>query len=141
MVCLIFHTTIIINRKNWRITIKLYFENLSIFKRTHMLGPPSTCALLFAFQGQMFIWNLSALVLQRSQHVKHVYGKHSFCNFEIPFSNNFRYLFRSCCYISLNVYNIFTCNLSKAIAVWFYRSWGCWYSIKNIINLVDNTFF
>ena len=35
--CLIFHTAIIINRKNWRITIKLHFENLSIFlkKRTY----------------------------------------------------------------------------------------------------------
>ena len=31
MVCLIFHTAIIIKRKNWRITIKLHFENLSIF--------------------------------------------------------------------------------------------------------------
>ena len=31
MVCLIFHTTIIINRKNWRITIKLHFESLSTF--------------------------------------------------------------------------------------------------------------
>ena len=32
-----------INRKNWRITIKLHFENLSIFlkksERTHILGP------------------------------------------------------------------------------------------------------
>ena len=41
---LIFHTAIIINRKNWRITIKLHFENLSIFfkksERTHTLGPP-----------------------------------------------------------------------------------------------------
>ena len=37
MVCLIFHTVIIINRKNWRITIKLHFENLSVFflKRTY----------------------------------------------------------------------------------------------------------
>ena len=37
MFCLIFHTVIIINRKNWRITIKLHFENLSIFfkKRTY----------------------------------------------------------------------------------------------------------
>ena len=58
MVCLIFHTVIIINRKNWIITIKLHFENLSIsFKseRTHMLGPPpplSPCpsSFLFAFQ-------------------------------------------------------------------------------------------
>ena len=49
MVCL-FHTTIIINRKNWRITIKLHFENLSIFflksERTYMLGTPLP---LFAF--------------------------------------------------------------------------------------------
>ena len=31
MVCLILHTAIIIYRKNWRITAKLHFENLSIF--------------------------------------------------------------------------------------------------------------
>ena len=31
MVCLIFHTVIIINRKNWRITTKLHFGNISIF--------------------------------------------------------------------------------------------------------------
>ena len=41
MVYLIFHTAIIINRKNWRITIKLHFENIDIsFKeseRTHVL--------------------------------------------------------------------------------------------------------
>ena len=40
---LIFHTVIIINSKNWRTTIKLHFENLSIFlkktERTHILGP------------------------------------------------------------------------------------------------------
>ena len=44
MVCLIFHTTIIINRKNWRINVKLHFENLSIFfsECTHMLEPPSS---------------------------------------------------------------------------------------------------
>ena len=44
MVCLIFHVAIIIDRKNWRITIKLHFENLSIFfkksERVHMLAPP-----------------------------------------------------------------------------------------------------
>ena len=44
MVCLIFHTAIIINRKNWRITIKLNFENISIcFKkseRTHARTTP-----------------------------------------------------------------------------------------------------
>ena len=55
MVCLIFHTAIITNRKNWRITMKLHFENLSIFflksERTQMLGPsPSPCSFLFAFQ-------------------------------------------------------------------------------------------
>ena len=45
MIRLIFHTAIIINRKNWRTTVKLHFENLSIFfeksERTHMLGPPN----------------------------------------------------------------------------------------------------
>ena len=44
---------LIINSKNWKITIKLHFENLSIFflksKRAHMLGPPSPCLFLFAF--------------------------------------------------------------------------------------------
>ena len=55
MVCLIFHTASIINRKNWKITIKLNFENISIcFKkseRTHMVGPPPPpCSFLFAFQ-------------------------------------------------------------------------------------------
>ena len=37
--------------KNWRITIKFHFENLSIFfkksKRTHVLGPPSSLPLFF----------------------------------------------------------------------------------------------
>ena len=50
MVYSIFHTAIIINRKNWRTTIKLHFENLRIFffksERTHMLRPPLP---LFAF--------------------------------------------------------------------------------------------
>ena len=43
MLCLIFHTAFIINRKNWRITIKFHFKNLSIFlksERKHKLGPP-----------------------------------------------------------------------------------------------------
>ena len=44
MVCLIFHTAIIINRKNWRLTIKFHLENLSIFfeksERENMLEPP-----------------------------------------------------------------------------------------------------
>ena len=43
LVCVKFHAAIIINNKNWRITIKLHFENLIIFfyksERTHMLGP------------------------------------------------------------------------------------------------------
>ena len=55
MLRLIFHTASIINRKNWRITTKLHFENISIFflksERTHMLGPPSPCSFLFTFQG------------------------------------------------------------------------------------------
>ena len=38
------NTAILINRKNWRITIKLQFENHRIFfkksERTHKLGPP-----------------------------------------------------------------------------------------------------
>ena len=49
MVCLIFHVAIIIDRKNWRITIKLHFENFSIFfkksKRTH--PPPVRFCSLF----------------------------------------------------------------------------------------------
>ena len=42
MVCLIFHTAFIINQKNWKITIKLHFENLSIFfqKSTRTPLPP-----------------------------------------------------------------------------------------------------
>ena len=46
MVCLIFHTVIIINRKNCRITTKLHFENLSIFLKkkayTHARSSPPT---------------------------------------------------------------------------------------------------
>ena len=46
--------TKLLNRKNWRITIKFHFKNLSIFfkksERTHMLGPPPSpvcvCSLL-----------------------------------------------------------------------------------------------
>ena len=54
MVCLIFHTVIIINRKNWKITAKLYFENQYFFnksERTYMPGLPPPCSFLFAFQG------------------------------------------------------------------------------------------
>ena len=55
MVCLIFHTVIIINWKNWKITAKLYFENLSIFlikANVHTCQDSlSPCSFLFAFQG------------------------------------------------------------------------------------------
>ena len=49
---LIFHTAIIINRKNWRITIKLYLENLSIFffkkwTYTHARTPPPLVLFVF----------------------------------------------------------------------------------------------
>ena len=47
MVCLIFHTAIIINTKNWRKTTKLHFENL---ERTQILGSPSSYSFLFVFQ-------------------------------------------------------------------------------------------
>ena len=53
MICLIFHTAIIINRKNWRVTVKLHFENLSIFffkKRTYTQArtPPTPCRGIIA---------------------------------------------------------------------------------------------
>ena len=58
--CLIFHTAILINRKKWRITIKLYFENLSIFLKkrayTHARAktpPPPVCFCSFAFQWRL----------------------------------------------------------------------------------------
>ena len=44
MVCLVFHTANYNQYENWRITMKLHFENLSIIflksERTQMLGPP-----------------------------------------------------------------------------------------------------
>ena len=53
MVCLIFLAAIIFDRKNWRIAIKLHFENLSIFfkksERTHILGLPPSCSFFFFF--------------------------------------------------------------------------------------------
>ena len=55
MVCLTFHTAIIINKNNRRITIKLDFENLSIFLKkkkqtcTHARIPPSS--VFVRFQG------------------------------------------------------------------------------------------
>ena len=45
MVCLIFHINIIINRKNWRITIKLFFKKKS--ERTQMPGLPSPLPVHF----------------------------------------------------------------------------------------------
>ena len=57
MFSLIFHAASIINRKNWRITIKLDFENLSIFfeksERTHTLGPPFALFVFVRFQRQL----------------------------------------------------------------------------------------
>ena len=46
MVCLIFHTVIITNRKNWIITIKLHFENL-IRKFWRPTPPPTLVLLVF----------------------------------------------------------------------------------------------
>ena len=51
--CLIFHTAIIINRKNRRITLKLHFEDLSIFfkNRTYANArTPHPLCVLLAFQ-------------------------------------------------------------------------------------------
>ena len=49
MVCLIFHTAIIINRKNWRIIIKLQLGNLSVFffKVEFPRGITQICEALF----------------------------------------------------------------------------------------------
>ena len=53
MVCLIFHTDIMISRKNWRVTVRLHFENLSIFFKTANIHtcqdhpPPDRFCLLF----------------------------------------------------------------------------------------------
>ena len=45
MVCLIFHTVIIINRKNWRITTKLHFGNISIFLKKQTYAHARTTPL------------------------------------------------------------------------------------------------
>ena len=49
MVCLIFHTNIIINRKNWRITIKLFFKKKRTYTnaRTPLPSPPVHFCSLF----------------------------------------------------------------------------------------------
>ena len=61
MVCLIFHTAIIINRKNWRITIKLHFENLWIFKEirtyTHARNPSPPIRFCLLFNGPPSLLN------------------------------------------------------------------------------------
>ena len=49
MVCLIFHTAIITNKKNWRITIKLHLENLSIFLKKRTYPHARTPLPLFVF--------------------------------------------------------------------------------------------
>ena len=54
MVCLIFHTVIIIHLKNLRITIKLHFKNLSIFLKknqtyAHARTPPLTLFVVVRF--------------------------------------------------------------------------------------------
>ena len=49
MVYLIFHTAIIINRKNWRKTIKVHFKNPRIFfkKRTYTHARTPPCPVRF----------------------------------------------------------------------------------------------
>ena len=49
IVCLKFHTAVIINRKNWRITIKLHFENFSIFFKKRTYAHAKTPLLPFLF--------------------------------------------------------------------------------------------
>ena len=49
MVCLIFHTAIINNRKNWRIIVKLHFENPSIFLKKANIYNARTPLPLFVF--------------------------------------------------------------------------------------------
>ena len=50
IVCLIFRTAIIINRKNLIVTIKLHFENLSIFFKKVVLVPPSIVRFCLLFK-------------------------------------------------------------------------------------------
>ena len=74
---------IVINRKNWRITMKLHFGNLSIFflKRTytHARTPLSLCSFLFGFQwpppplfNERTLWMTSIYILNNCivSHVK-----------------------------------------------------------------------
>ena len=84
MVCLIFHTAIIVYRKNWKITIKLYFENFRFFLKkanVHVstlglplvLGPSSPCSFLVTFQ-----WHTPHLLLnERTLSMTHM--ENDFC--------------------------------------------------------------
>ena len=77
MVCLIFHTAIIINRKqdiinrkNQRVTIKLNFGNLSIFFKKENVhtcqDPASPCSFLFPFKRRLQILILWSKWVNRS---------------------------------------------------------------------------
>ena len=96
MVCLIFHTTVIINRKNWRITIKLHFENPSIVfsksERTNMLAPPPYPSLPSS-ANVLFEWSLTpwsrGLVrwhgkLKSYLHYHSVYGHQTWKDGKLP---------------------------------------------------------
>ena len=68
---IIFHDGLfnIINRKNWRITIKLHFENLSI-KHTHMLGPSPPLPPLPFSTYVLFEWPLVAFSFRKKRWTK-----------------------------------------------------------------------
>ena len=74
MVCLIFHTAIIINKKNWRITIKLHFKNLSIFlkkiERIHVLGAPSPVRFCSLFSDKNNANNNNSNISIKSAYVE-----------------------------------------------------------------------
>ena len=62
MVCLIFHTAIIINRKYWRITIELHFENLSILTPLPLfISVHFSMTLLPSSTNALFEWPLMLL--------------------------------------------------------------------------------
>ena len=76
IICLIFHTAIIINRKNWRITVKLHFENTNIKKKrsyTHARTPlPMFVFVYFSMipplpssTNKLFEWPLSLKLTYR----------------------------------------------------------------------------
>ena len=107
IVCLKFHTAVIINRKNWRITIKLHFENFatplpppvrfcSLFndtpyspQRTYFLNDPLPVLLLlvshqFLYQQISFFYNFLELYSTLSE--KDFCRKFSFFNRFTPTS-------------------------------------------------------